>query len=143
MFYLRRHHCIMKLQQLQNIQHCRGGISTSPDGCQYLPLIIFKPLTHNHVFLDKLYLLVCTAGQVLSPVQATKLSLTSFICWCVQHRLTTFSLFKSWCDQLLNKTPCQGNTCSFMLYTRTNIKLVKGILVKGNLVVCMGLYNNC
>ena len=68
------------LQQLQN-QHCRDGISSSADGCQYLPLvitiiaelkmlivinilssaIIVKPCTHDQVSLDKLYLLVCTA----------------------------------------------------------------------------------
>ena len=31
-----------------------------------------------------------------------------------------FSLFKSRHEQLLNKAPCQGKTCQFMLYTQRN-----------------------
>ena len=44
--------------------------------------------------LDKFYLLVCTAGRVLSPryTHNQVFSLTiSFICSCVQHKLTSFS----------------------------------------------------
>ena len=74
------------LQKLQN-WHCRDGISSSANDCQYLPLVIFtiiaelkmlivinilsstiivKPHTHDQVSLDKcpldkFYLLVCTA----------------------------------------------------------------------------------
>ena len=35
-----------------------------------------------------------------------------------------FSLFENWHNQLLNKAPCQGKTCQFILYTR-QIEFVK------------------
>ena len=74
-------------------------------------VLIVKPRTHDQVFFDKflgidLLARGCTMnpefslGKGLSPVHAQ-----------------TFSLFKSWHDQLLNKA---SRSCQFMLYTRAN-----------------------
>ena len=74
------------------------------------------------VFLDKFYLLVCTAEEVFFDLKSRtddqvfldKFSaLTTFICSCVvRHKLLSFSLTRSLVqsrhNQLLNKAPCQG-----------------------------------
>ena len=48
-----------------------------------------------------------------------------------------FSLFKSRHEQLLNKAPCQGKTCQFMLYTRAN-KTCQGETCQGKLARVYG-----
>ena len=70
----------------------------------------------------------------------TSFPLTSFICLCVQHKLTSFlftgALFKSWSCQLFNKKNCSKTRQGKFVQPHKQIKLVKK-----NSVVCAGLNN--
>ena len=81
-------------------------------------ILIVKPRTHDQVFFDKflgIALLArgCTMNSEFSPGKV------------LSHvHAQTFSLFKSWHDQLLNKASRSVNLCC----THEQIKLVKGKL---------------
>ena len=72
----------------------------------------------------------------LSPLHTTKFSLTSFlltsfICSCVQHKLTSFSLTRSLVQKLVIPDFEQGKLSRTNCYTHEQIKLVKEkLLVK-------------
>ena len=74
-----------------------------------------------------------------TTVSLIRFSLTSFICSCARHKLTSFSLTRSLVRKLVMPAFEQGslsrkNLLIYVVHAHEQIKLVKV-----NLVVCVGL----
>ena len=96
-------HCVVKptdhVKRLQNVFHLSHAQTTTAE--QVFLDLDFKPGTDSQMFpWQVLFARVYDINWQVFPWQG--------------------ALFKSWHDQVLNKAPCQGKTCQFMSYTRTN-----------------------